>query len=176
MRILINRIRDQVSRHARLQQPVRPFCPATRWPGRLFFDPTMTHETRVCDDHNFVVTTYRNEVSAGEIELSLVERADLARDRAGLIAICDFRYCQLKLSTGEVRILAARAAKAAEGRGASKQAILAADDLTFGIGRMFCAFTADQPVETQVFRDVDAMARWLGLDSTVVEGQLDPSG
>ncbi len=132
----------------------------------------MTQQTHVCDDQNVVVTVYQGSVTADQIARGFETLADLARDRRGLTAICDFRRCRIDFDVNELRSLAASSAKAARAGSAAKRAILAADDLTFGIGRMFCAFSGDQPTETRTFRDIGAMADWLDVDRAVIESRI----
>jgi hypothetical protein len=45
-----------------------------------------------------------------------------------------------------------------------KIAIVAAEDLSFGLARMFEFLAGDQPVETRVFRDSEHARRWLTED------------
>ncbi len=132
----------------------------------------MTHQIDVSDEHNLVVTVYRDTVTADEIECGFETLAGLARDRNGLRAICDFTLCRLDFSTDELRALASRSAKAAVAGSPFKRAILVADDLTFGIGRMFCAFSAEEATETRTFRDIGAVAEWLDIDRDVIARRL----
>ena len=53
--------------------------------------------------------------------------------------------------------------------GVTKWAFIAADDLTFGLTRMFMAMTEDYDVTTQVFRDDIRADGWLGLAVDVEE-------
>jgi hypothetical protein len=47
--------------------------------------------------------------------------------------------------------------------GVTKWPIIAADDLTFGLTRMYMALTEDYHVTTNVFRDAIKADDWLGL-------------
>ena len=43
-----------------------------------------------------------------------------------------------------------------------RMAVVASDDLYFGLGRMFQAFTASDGLEVGVFRDYDEAIQWMG--------------
>lgn len=132
----------------------------------------MPHRTQLSDENTLIVTIYRDGVTAAEIEQGFAAHADLVRDGQRVAAICDFRRCRLDFSAIELRSLAARSAQAAVPGISSKRAILAGDDLTFGMGRMFSAFSGDQPVETRTFRDIGALADWLELDRDAVSAKV----
>ena len=132
----------------------------------------MAHFLQLIEDFNLVVISYRDSVTTRDIEGVFDSLLSLARDNPGLAAIGDFRNCQLTFSTLELRSLASFSQEAALAAGPSKWAILAADDLTFGLGRMYSAFAASQPVETRTFRDVESLADWLELDAAELEEWL----
>ena len=79
-------------------------------------------------------------------------------------AVWDLRAGQTLLDTEEVRRLADHVDTGRpEGRG--RTAIVAGDDLTFGVGRMYEQIAASGPVDVHVFRDVEAATRWLASES-----------
>ena len=45
-----------------------------------------------------------------------------------------------------------------------KTAIIAPDDLPFGLGRLYEAYSDESPETTSVFREIDKAFEWLGLD------------
>lgn len=53
-----------------------------------------------------------------------------------------------------------------------KVAVVAPQDISFGLARMYEAFSDSVPWEFKVFRSADAALSWLGLDGDVV-GNLD---
>ncbi|MEQ8697210.1 MAG: hypothetical protein RLT05_11695 [Bauldia litoralis] len=132
----------------------------------------MAHFLQLIDAHKLAIISYRDSVSASEIGSVFDALLDLARAHPGLAAIADFRGCQLTFSTEELRALASQSQDAALAAGPAKWAILAADDLTFGLGRMYSAFASNQPVETRTFRDVASLAEWFGLEAAEVEEWL----
>jgi hypothetical protein len=67
------------------------------------------------------------------------------------------------LTADEVGKLADYAKKTDAKWGVTKWAIIAADDLTFGLTRMYMALTEDYHVTTNVFRDANKADDWLGL-------------
>ncbi len=46
----------------------------------------------------------------------------------------------------------------------SRRAIVADEDITFGMARMYEVFREDAPEEIKLFRDMADARRWLGLD------------
>jgi hypothetical protein len=49
-----------------------------------------------------------------------------------------------------------------------KSAIFSSEPLGFGIGRMYQAFMAGSLIDVQVFREIDAAARWLGVPRNIL--------
>ena len=51
----------------------------------------------------------------------------------------------------------------------SKTALFAPDNLTFGLARMYEAFTDSLPVDFSVFKDVDSAFLWLGKTADLMD-------
>lgn len=78
-------------------------------------------------------------------------------------ALLDLRDGKATLSSEEIRRFAAHVHDTrSAGRG--RAAVVVGDDLTFGLCRMYEMIAVDNPIETQVFRDVDAATRWLARE------------
>lgn len=77
--------------------------------------------------------------------------------------VWDLRAGRALLDGEEVRLLAEHVREERpEGRG--RTAIVAGDDLTFGMGRMYEQIAADGPVDVNVFRDLEPATRWLASE------------
>ncbi len=67
-----------------------------------------------------------------------------------------------RISNAEIRRIA-EVDKARPNR-VARMAILAEQDVGFGLARMYQTLTSDTPTEVEVFRRRDAAMTWLGLD------------
>ncbi len=65
----------------------------------------------------------------------------------------------LKLANEDIRLVAERGKRA--WRGPARVALLATDDLSFGLLRVFEAFRSSDGYEIRVFRDEEAALAWL---------------
>ena len=75
---------------------------------------------------------------------------------------CDFTKVEnFEISNNELHRIAGQDQKAATLNSHMLIAIVGADDLIFGLGRMWEAFVGDVPFETKVFRDVEEAESWL---------------
>lgn len=79
--------------------------------------------------------------------------------------LCDLRTARIKLSAVEIRQLVGYV-RARRRAGRRRTAVVASEDLAFGLSRMFGAWTessaADSDeLEMRVFRDADAATAWL---------------
>lgn len=77
--------------------------------------------------------------------------------------------CGYNVSTEELQQIAATG-RAVEMPDKSKVAILAPDDLSFGITRIYSVFRKDPRSEHQVFRDRDEAIAWLNTPFDEIEG------
>lgn len=77
--------------------------------------------------------------------------------------------CGYDVSTDELQRLAATG-RAIEMPDKSKVAILAPDDLSFGITRIYSVFRKDPRSKHQVFRDRDEAIAWLNTPFDEIEG------
>jgi hypothetical protein len=84
------------------------------------------------------------------------------RDRAlGLPELFDARGATTNLTATEVRALVQRAAAALRCNPLGPTAIVATDDVVFGMARMYAILTEQAGARVEVFRDVGSADRWL---------------
>ena len=83
--------------------------------------------------------------------------------------IADFRRAHTALTGEEIRRLAAVAENTDHAWGPTKWALIASDDVIYGLSRMYSALTSDHEVATHVFRTVEAANDWLGIGLSIDE-------
>ena len=84
------------------------------------------------------------------------------RDRGlGLPELFDARGATTNVTTQQVRTLVSRAAATLRRIPLGPTAIVATDDLVFGMARMYAILTEDAGARVEVFRDVESASRWL---------------
>ena len=84
------------------------------------------------------------------------------RDRGlGLPELFDARGATTNLTTEQVRTLVQRAADTHRRIPLGPTAIVATDDLVFGMALMYAILTEDAGARVEVFRDVESANRWL---------------
>lgn len=123
----------------------------------------MAHTIRLNRDYRVVVVRHTGNVNYTELRSALAEVPQICGFEEGLRLVADFRASNAPLSAEEVRLLASYA-KGVDARwGETKWAIIAADDVIYGLARMYSALTNDHRVETFVFRNPLEADDWLGL-------------
>ena len=84
------------------------------------------------------------------------------RERAlGLPELFDARGATTNMTAAEVRTLVQRAADTCRRIPLGPTAIVATDDVAFGMARMYAILTEELGVRVEVFRDVESANRWL---------------
>jgi hypothetical protein len=84
------------------------------------------------------------------------------RDRGlGLHELFDARGATTNVTADEVRMLVQRAADTLRRIPLGPTAIVATDDVAFGMARMYAILTEQAGARVEVFRDVESANRWL---------------
>jgi len=84
------------------------------------------------------------------------------RDRGlGLHELFDARGATTNVTADEVRMLVQRAADTLRRIPLGPTAIVATDDVAFGMARMYAILTEQAGARVEVFRDVESADRWL---------------
>ena len=123
----------------------------------------MPHQVHPIIDLGAVVVRFSGRIDYQELQDVLDELPLLPDFRPHLKLIADFRDCATTMTGQEVQKLAAYARRSDASWGETRWALLAPDDVIFGLSRMYMALTEDYQVETHVFRSVDETDDWLGL-------------
>ena len=129
----------------------------------------MSHTLKLNKDLGVIVLRAKRAMSFDEIRRVFGEMVRLADFREGLCLVADFRGSGTAISSEEIKQLAARAGEIDAAWGATRWAIIASDDLLYGLSRMFSALTDRHRVTTHVFRSLEAADDWLGLGVEVKE-------
>jgi hypothetical protein len=129
----------------------------------------MSHTARFNHELAVIVLRMRQTVDVAELEASLDEVVRLPGFRKGLCLVVDFRTCETALSAADIRRLAEYAEKTDARWGATKWLIIASDDATYGLSRMFVALSERHEVTTKVFRSLAEADDWLTLGVEVNE-------
>jgi len=129
----------------------------------------MPHSIKLNDALGVIVLRSAGNVDFTELRNDLDELVRLPGFREGLALVADFRGSSTPVTAAEIAKLADYAKRTDAKWGVTKWAFIAADDLTFGLTRMFMAMTEDYDVTTQVFRDDIRADGWLGLGADVEE-------
>ena len=92
------------------------------------------------------------------------------RERAlGLPELFDARGATTDVTSDEVRRLVRRSVEAARAFPLGPTAIVADDDLAFGMARMYSILMEDVPNSVGVFRDLGSAKRWLDRPDSAYE-------
>jgi hypothetical protein len=84
------------------------------------------------------------------------------RDRGlGLHELFDARGATTNVTAEQVRMLVQRAADTLRRIPVGPTAIVATDDVVFGMARMYAILTEEAGARVEVFRDVESANRWL---------------
>jgi hypothetical protein len=123
----------------------------------------ISHTLAFNKDLGVIVLRAKQRMSFDEIRLVFGEMARLPDFREGLYLVADLRGSDSVITGDDVRRIAVHARDTDAAWGVTKWAIIAGDDLAFGLSRMFGALTDEHRITTRVFRDVETADDWLGL-------------
>ncbi|HUH85037.1 MAG TPA: hypothetical protein VLX85_10525 [Stellaceae bacterium] len=129
----------------------------------------MTHSVALNDNLGVIVLRYRGSVDFSEIRFAFDELVQTPGFREGLKLVADFRESETPLSGAQVRNLADHASLTDARWGSTKWAIVASNDVTYGLARMYQTLTSDYRVVTRVFRNTAEADDWLGLGVPLTE-------
>jgi hypothetical protein len=122
----------------------------------------MSHSIKLNETLGVIVLRSTGSMDFTELRSVLDELVRIPGFKEGLSLVIDFRG-STPVTAAEVGKLADYARRTDAKWGITKWAIIAADDLTFGLTRMYMALTEDYQVTTKVFRDARNADDWLGL-------------
>ncbi len=126
----------------------------------------MAHRTTLMEKLGVVVVRFRGDIVLDELERTMDEVPAEPWFRPHLYLIVDFREAHTDMAAQEVKKLADHAQRVDPMWGESKWAVLAKDDVIYGLSRIYMALTEAYRVKTHVFRSAEAANDWLGVDVT----------
>ena len=129
----------------------------------------MPHTIVLNADLGVIVFRARGCVEVAELVRAMDAMVLIPGFKAGLSLVADFRGCETHLSADDLRGLATYAQQADSKWGQTKWALLASNNLTFGLARMFMALTSTHQVTTHVFHGAAEADDWLRLGLEVNE-------
>jgi hypothetical protein len=127
----------------------------------------MPHVAELNEQLGVVAIRYWGNLGYAEIAGAFQELVVLPGFRAGLKCVVDFRSAHTSLTGGQIRQLVHVARGTDHAWGTTKWAVIASDDVIFGLSRMYSSLTADHEVTTHVFRSSDAANDWLEIGTSI---------
>ena len=119
-------------------------------------------------DANCVFMNYSGIATDDELVECVVKlRAD-PRLKSGMPALVDMRdVTSMKITTAGIRRMLAITRPSNEARGDARTAVVAVEDLSFGVARVAALIAESQGAtpKIEVFRDMASARKWLGMDS-----------
>lgn len=113
-------------------------------------------------DGAYVLIHFEGVLSVRRMESVIQEVVDRDDFVPGMGTLWDLRAADLSnVTSGDLRYLRQSRTDLAPRRGAGRVALLATDDLTFGISRMVEASTAVPGISIMVFRDEGQAVSWV---------------
>ena len=93
----------------------------------------------------------------------------------GFSILCDYReVTEFNIDTKQVRMIVEQDMKHDPMLDKSKCAVVATDDLVYGMSRMWEILSADTRLTTEVFRDINDAINWLELDLDIFDSIKGP--
>jgi hypothetical protein len=121
------------------------------------------HTIVLNEELGVIVFRAKGSVHVAELVQALDDMVLIPGFKAGLSLVADFQGSVTPLTADDLRGLAAYAHRSDTMWGQTKWAILASNNLTFGLARMFMALTSMHQVTSHVFHGVIEAADWLRL-------------
>jgi hypothetical protein len=116
-------------------------------------------------DNNILYETGEDEVTYQDfVEYRENLLAQPARPASKALVLCDYRTARIALSSEEMWRIKGKSDKVADFFGGAKVAIVAADDLGFGMARMYSMASEPGDFEVEVFKTVAQACAWLGIE------------
>jgi hypothetical protein len=121
---------------------------------------------RIDKEAGMVYTTIEGRINTDELLESLERLMNHPDFGPGLNGLADLRSMEIDTFSADVMRIADLMIKFRNKIGPSKTAVVISKDVTFGMTRMFQAFSEQSSIETAIFRDREEALRWLGLNKT----------
>jgi len=129
----------------------------------------MAHSLALNDNLGVIVLRYWGSVNFTEVRLVFDELLQIPGFREGLKLVADFRQSETPLTGAQVKSLADYGSLTDAKWGTTKWAVVASNDVTYGLARMYEILTTGYRVVTHVFRNAAEADDWLGLGVPLAE-------
>ena len=111
-----------------------------------------------------VTVTMRETVAAREVAKFIAAVGPLPGDDQPYDILVDMRRAHIGVDTSaQAQTLALLASRNDPGRRRGRIALVAADDATFGIARMYAAYREKSGITLEVFRQIEDADAWLAM-------------
>jgi hypothetical protein len=117
---------------------------------------------RIDKDSGIVYTTIEGRINTDELLESLEHFMNHPDFSPCLNGLADLRNFEMDTFSADVMRIAELLIKYRNRIGPSKTAVVISKDVTFGMTRMFQAFSEQSSIETAIFRNMEEALRWLG--------------
>ena len=123
----------------------------------------MPHHVKVLDNLGVIVLRFWGDITYEELQRVFDEVPAMPGFRKGLKLVADGRESRTALTGAEIQRLAHYAKHVEAAWGETKWAVLATNDVIYGLVRIYMALTSEYDIQTHVFRSVEQANDWLGL-------------
>ena len=111
-----------------------------------------------------VTLTMRETVAAPEVAKLIASVGPLPGDDRPYDILVDMRLARVGVDTSaQAQTLALLASRNDPGRQRGRIALVASDDATFGIARMYAAYRGKSGITLEVFRQIEEADAWLAM-------------
>jgi hypothetical protein len=119
------------------------------------------------DRRRRVTLTFREAVAVPELAKFIAAEGPVPGDDQPYDILVDLRFAQVGVETSaQAETLAALASRSHAARRRGRIALVAADDATFGIARMYVAYREKSGITLEVFRQIEDANAWLATASS----------
>jgi hypothetical protein len=131
--------------------------------GHPIRSPPLAIRHTIHEDLGIVVSTWTGPASDSELVSRCRELYEDERWRPGFHEVVDLREAGMaEVSGSALQALAEMVDSYAEGH-AFKTAIVAPENLPFGLARMYEAYALESPESVKVFRELEDALEWIGI-------------
>ena len=113
-----------------------------------------------------VTVTLQSAIGASDLTEFITSEAPVPGGERPYDILVDLRFAQVDLGTSaQAQSIAAVAERAEPNRRKGRVAVVAEDDATFGIARMYAAYREKVGITVEVFRRIEDAESWLSAAS-----------
>ena len=125
----------------------------------------------VNEEHRFALATWAGSLSDADVLAAYERLYGDERWQPGFDEIVDLRHAELSRITAEgLRALDTLVRdKTGDYCESFKTAVVAPDDLEFGLARMYELLSEESPESVMVFRELDQALAWIGVDASLLK-------